>query len=95
VGKRSSSVAKRRRRREDFDRLVQVWVRLQRLRLESFLSAAIFARSEAQGGHDRAWSIAWLSANCGTTEAEAADWIDFGEAILNDRMIRGLPMPTA
>jgi hypothetical protein len=28
-------------------------------------------------------------------EAEAADWIDFGEAILNDRMTRGLPMPTA
>ena len=95
MGKRSRVVAERRRRREEFDRLAHVWARLQRLKLDLFFSAAIFARSEAEDGHDRAWSISWLSANCGATEAEAADWIDFGEAILNDRTIRGLPMPTA
>lgn len=88
MGKRSHRAAGSRKRKKDLEALLQMWTTLEGLKFQWFRSAALFARSEAQKGNTRAWSIEWITANCHTTEAEAAEAIALGEAILEAPLMR-------
>lgn len=83
MGRRSRIVALRRKRKQILKGLIRRKAMIDGLKLDFYRETALFAKERTNEGHTAASSIAWISVNCHTTEAEAADWIALGETMLH------------
>jgi hypothetical protein len=83
MGRRSRTIALRRRRSQLLEELIQAVAARDLLVLDFCREAAIFAETRAYEGSGAANAVEWMTEHCQMTTKDAADSIAIGRRLLS------------